>query len=90
MLFFVLVALVALRSGAGARELLESAANLGGYFANLPRLLSPLSELHAFYLFWWFAWSIMIGQLVARFTGGLQSWPLACGWLGYGSVWGSG
>ncbi|NVK30881.1 MAG: BCCT family transporter, partial [Gammaproteobacteria bacterium] len=28
---------------------------------------------HEFYLFWWFAWSIMIGQFTARFIGGLRT-----------------
>jgi choline-glycine betaine transporter len=36
----------------------------------------PFSDYHAFYLFWWFAWSIMIGQFVARFVGGLRTWQL--------------
>ena len=30
-----------------------------------------------FYLFWWFAWSLMIGQFVARYVGGLRTWQLA-------------
>ena len=27
----------------------------------------PLSDYHEFYLFWWFTWSLMIGQFIARF-----------------------
>jgi choline-glycine betaine transporter len=51
--------------------------NIAGYFANLPRFVTPISDYHAFYLFWWFSWSIMIGQFVSRFVGGLRTWQLA-------------
>ena len=36
----------------------------------------PISDYHQFYLYWWFAWSIMIGQFVARFVSGLKTWQL--------------
>ena len=36
-----------------------------------------MSDYHAFYLFWWFSWSIMIGQFVSRFVGGMRTWQLA-------------
>ncbi|MCR9193398.1 MAG: BCCT family transporter [Hyphomonas sp.] len=74
--FFGLIGLLWLSSGAGLTGLIESAANIGGYFANLPKFTQPLSDYHAFYLFWWFAWSIMIGQFVARFVGGLRVYQL--------------
>ena len=32
-----------------------------------------MNDYHAFYLFWWFSWSIMIGQFVARFISGLST-----------------
>jgi choline-glycine betaine transporter len=35
-----------------------------------------MSDYHQFYLYWWFAWSIMIGQFVSRFVGGLKAWQL--------------
>ena len=44
-----------------------TALDLGPYFTQLPRFVLPISDYHAFYLFWWFSWSIMIGQFVARF-----------------------
>ena len=72
-LFFSLIALLWLTSGAGISGLAGSASNISGYFVNLPKFTSPLTDYHAFYLFWWFAWSIMIGQFVARFVGGLQT-----------------
>jgi choline-glycine betaine transporter len=75
-LFFALIALLWLSSGAGFGGLADSASNIGGYFTNLPKFTSPLTDYHAFYLFWWFAWSIMIGQFVARFVGGLQTYQL--------------
>lgn len=75
-LFFGLIALLWAMSGAGIVGLAESAANISGYFANLPKFTSPLTDYHAFYLFWWFAWSIMIGQFVARFVGGMRAWQL--------------
>ena len=72
-LFFGLIALLWISSGAGFGGLFKSAANIGGYFENLPQFTRPLTDYHAFYLFWWFAWSIMIGQFVARFVGGLKT-----------------
>ncbi|QBX34020.1 BCCT family transporter [Paracoccus liaowanqingii] len=50
---------------------------LSDYFLHLPRFAVPIADYHEFYLFWWFAWSIMIGQFVARFVGGMQVWQLA-------------
>ncbi|MEM1402736.1 MAG: BCCT family transporter [Pseudomonadota bacterium] len=75
-LFFALIALLWWRTDAGITGLIDSASNIGGYFSNLARFVSPLGDYHAFYLFWWFAWSIMIGQFVARFVGGLPVWQL--------------
>ncbi len=75
-LFLGLIGLLWLVSGIGPDEFLASAANLGGYFANIGKFTSPITDYHAFYLFWWFAWSIMIGQFVARFVGGLKVWQL--------------
>jgi choline-glycine betaine transporter len=63
-------------SGASAEEYLASMANIGGYFDNIHRFVSPISDYHGWYLFWWFAWSIMIGQFVARFVSGLKTWQL--------------
>lgn len=46
----------------------QTLTHFGGYFANLPRFLVPFSDYHEFYLFWWFSWSIMIGQFMAKFA----------------------
>ena len=75
-LFFGLIALLWLMSGAGIGGLTESMSHIRGYFENLPKFTSPVSDYHAFYLFWWFAWSIMIGQFVAKFVGGLRAYQL--------------
>jgi choline-glycine betaine transporter len=80
-LFFALIGLLALNAGMGATALSNSLANLTGYFGNLQHFVTPLSDYHAFYLFWWFSWSIMIGQFVARFVGGLPAWQLCLAML---------
>ncbi len=49
---------------------------LSEYFTNIHEFMMPLTEYHEFYLYWWFAWSIMIGQFTARFVGGLKTWQL--------------
>ncbi|MFK8042480.1 BCCT family transporter [Congregibacter sp.] len=85
-LFFILIALLWWSSNTGLSGLFRSAASLGGYFENLPDFLSPLSDYHAFYLFWWFAWSIMIGQFVARFVGGMPVWQLCLALLTLPSI----
>ncbi|MEM9404744.1 MAG: BCCT family transporter [Acidobacteriota bacterium] len=71
-LFFALIAGVWLALGQPPSELLASLAPLGDYFTQVHRFVLPLSDYHAFYLFWWFSWSLMIGQFVARFLGGLR------------------
>lgn len=75
-LFFGLIAGVWWSSGMGFSGLLGSMGNLGDYFVNLHRFTSPITDYHQFYLYWWFAWSIMIGQFVSRFVGGLKTWQL--------------
>ena len=60
----------------GIGGLADSMSNISEYFSNIHRFVSPISEYHQFYLYWWFAWSIMIGQFVARFVGGMQVWKL--------------
>ena len=75
-LFFGLIGLLWWSSGVGFTGLAQSASNLNGYFANLPKFATPITDYHAFYMFWWFAWSIMIGQFVARFVGGLKTYQL--------------
>jgi choline-glycine betaine transporter len=75
-LFFALIAGVWFASGMGVTGLTNSMTGIGDYFANLHRFVLPITDYHQFYLYWWFAWSIMIGQFVARFVGGLKAWQL--------------
>ena len=78
MLAFTALAVVAFAySDVGAGEFVRNIGLASDYFLNLHRFAVPISDYHEFYLFWWFAWSIMIGQFVARFVGGLQAWKLA-------------
>lgn len=46
---------------------------LGDYFTHLQRFIFPVNDYHGFYLFWWFSWSIMIGQFTARFVGNIKT-----------------
>ena len=75
-LFLTLNIAMLLGSGASIDQYLGTLGNVTGYFENIHRFLSPISDYHGWYLFWWFAWSIMIGQFVARFVGGLRVWQL--------------
>ena len=75
-LFFALILLVWQYSGLGFGGLADNLSQLSQYFGKVHQFVLPFSEYHAFYLFWWFAWSIMIGQFVARFVGGLRTWQL--------------
>ncbi|WP_373186414.1 BCCT family transporter [Halopseudomonas sp.] len=59
---------------------------IGEYFTNLHQFMLPLNDYHEFYLFWWFAWSIMIGQFTARFVSGLRTWQLMLAMLVFPSV----
>ena len=72
-LFFALIAFLWINSKMGLIGFLNSSSNLSEYFGNLHRFLSPLSDYHAFYLFWWFSWSIMIGQFVSRFLSPMKT-----------------
>jgi choline-glycine betaine transporter len=75
-LFFALIAGLWLASGMGVSGMANSVGDIGVYFSNIHRFISPITDYHQFYLYWWFAWSIMIGQFVARFVADLKSWQL--------------
>ncbi|MCF6439311.1 BCCT family transporter [Pseudoalteromonas luteoviolacea] len=61
-------------------------AMMGDYFANMHQFVLPLNDYHEFYLFWWFAWSIMIGQFTARFVGGLTTYQVLAAMLVFPSI----
>ena len=65
-----------LGNGSTPADFFSTAGLLGEYFSNLHRFILPINEYHEFYLYWWFAWSIMIGQFTARFVSGIRTWQL--------------
>jgi choline-glycine betaine transporter len=75
-LFFSLIVGMWVASDMGISGLAVTIADIGDYFANIHRFVAPITDYHAFYLFWWFSWSIMIGQFVSRFVGNLNTWQL--------------
>lgn len=75
-LFFLLITLMWFNSGMTLGGFFSVVGEIGDYFTHIRRFVMPLTDYHAFYLFWWFSWSIMIGQFVSRFVGGLKTWQL--------------
>lgn len=75
-LFFALIAGIWWSADMGFVGLAGSISYIGDYFVNIDSYLAPITDYHQFYLYWWFAWSIMIGQFVSRFVGGLKTWQL--------------
>lgn len=72
-LFLVLISLMWIHAGLSPAQMGSNLALLTGYFANIHEFVLPINAYHEFYLFWWFAWSIMIGQFTSRFVGGLKT-----------------
>lgn len=75
-LFYGLIIAMFLGAGIGLSGLWKNITLMADYFPNMHRFVVPVSEYHQFYLYWWMAWSIMIGQFVSRFVGGLKIWQL--------------
>ena len=61
-------------------------ALISDYFINIHHFVLPLDDYHEFYLFWWFAWSIMIGQFTSRFVGGLKTYQVLAAMLIFPSI----
>lgn len=57
-------------------DLVNTLPLISEYFLHLEKFVLPINDYHAFYLFWWFAWSIMIGQFTARFVGSMNTTKL--------------
>lgn len=85
-LFLSLILGMWVAAGMGMTGFVETGGNISAYFANLHKFVLPLTDYHAFYLFWWFAWSIMIGQFTSRFVGGLKTWQLLAALLIFPSI----
>lgn len=75
-LFLFLGLLLAVASGVSLTEFVQTSAGIGEYFSNIHHFFTPVSDYHGWYLFWWFSWSIMIGQFVARFVTPMKTWQL--------------
>jgi choline-glycine betaine transporter len=75
-LFFALIVGSFMASGMGVSGFAGTVGQLDDYFGQLPHFVFPINDYHAFYLFWWLAWSIMIGQFVSRFVTGFAAWQL--------------
>ncbi len=75
-LFYGLIILMFLATGIGLSGLWNNLVLMADYFPNMHRFTVPISDYHQFYLYWWMAWSLMIGQFVSRFVGGLKTWQL--------------
>ena len=89
-LFFALIALMwaaaMLTEEGNTSELLQTFSLLNGYFSNIHKFVLPLNAYHEFYLYWWFAWSIMIGQFTARFVGGMRTYQVFLAMLIFPSI----
>ncbi len=85
-LFMALILGMWAYAGMGLGAFVDTASNVGGYFANIHKFILPLTDYHEFYLFWWFAWSIMIGQFTSRFVGGLKTWQVLASLLVFPSI----
>lgn len=72
-LFAALILLMWIYAGIGLGEMGSTLGLIGGYFTNIHKFVLPINDYHEFYLFWWFAWSIMIGQFTSRFVGGMKT-----------------
>ena len=86
LLFYALIAGMWSASGMGLDGMGDNLVLLADYFTHLPAFVTPMTDYHAFYLFWWFSWSIMIGQFVARFVNGLRTWQLLLALLIFPSI----
>ena len=67
-------------------EFVNTISLLGDYFGNIHQFVLPLNDYHEFYLYWWFAWSIMIGQFTSRFVGGLRTYQVLLAMLVFPSI----
>ena len=75
-----------LSEGSSISEFANTVSMLGGYFGNIHEFVLPLNDYHEFYLYWWFAWSIMIGQFTSRFVGGLRTYQVLAAMLIFPSI----
>jgi len=75
-LFLLLGIALTVDSGVSLIGYFQTATGIGEYFTNIQYFFTPISDYHGWYLFWWFSWSIMIGQFVAQFVPRMPTWQL--------------
>jgi len=75
-----------LSEGSSVGEFFTTFALLGDYFVHLHKFILPINEYHEFYLYWWFAWSIMIGQFTARFVSGIKTYQVLAAMMIFPSI----
>ena len=85
-MFLGLIALMWANATIGLGQFGSTVGLIGNYFGNIHKFVLPLNDYHAFYLFWWFAWSIMIGQFTSRFVGGLRTYQVLIALLVFPSI----
>ncbi|GGP42140.1 choline transporter [Shewanella algicola] len=89
-LFFGLIAIMwsgaFLSEDSSVGEFFSTFALIGGYFSNMHEFVLPMNDYHEFYLFWWFAWSIMIGQFTSRFVGGMKTYQVLLAMMIFPSI----
>ena len=85
-LFIALIGIMWIGAMLSPTVFVERLGMIGSYFGDLHRFALPINDYHAFYLFWWFAWSIMIGQFTSRFVGGLRTWQVLAALLVFPSI----
>ncbi|MGP1721337.1 BCCT family transporter [Shewanella frigidimarina] len=89
-LFFGLIAVMwsgaFLSDDSSVGEFFTTFALIGDYFGNIHNFVLPINDYHEFYLFWWFAWSIMIGQFTARFVGGMKTYQVLLAMMVFPSI----
>jgi len=76
LLFILLTLSVSLLEQLTVARTMEYFIELSQYFVFVDKFLLPQNAYHEFYLYWWFAWSIMIGQFTAQFVKGLKVYTL--------------
>jgi len=72
-LFFCLIFGMWFDSGMWLVGFLKNIGLVLDYFPNIGKFVLPLNDYHQFYLMWWFSWSIMIGQFMAKFAGNMST-----------------
>ena len=75
-----------LSEGSSVSEFATTFALIGDYFGNLHHFVLPMNDYHEFYLFWWFSWSIMIGQFTSRFVGGMKTYQVLIAMMVFPSI----